>query len=170
MSAFDSWTDFSLWDQQPRVIRLPVLSTVDSFRSSVTCSTIVASPYSSVGLTNASMQAALRRLRALGHFSRGLILMICCLAGWAFAHTALEESNLHPALSHAFTFYSASRQSLSEQSSYFTLGGLLLILLASLAYSRCCRVHWSFVMRSGERHHCYRRVKRPLEEISVGID
>ena len=42
MAAFNSWTDFSLRDQQPRAIRFPVLSTADSFQSSVTDSTIIA--------------------------------------------------------------------------------------------------------------------------------
>ena len=92
MAAFNSWIVFSLRYQQPRAICLPVLSAVDSFLSSVARSTIVACPYSSVGLTNASIQAALRRLRTLELFSRGLILMICCLARWAFERSAPEGS------------------------------------------------------------------------------
>ena len=89
---FNSWTVFSLRDQQPRAIHLPALSTADSFRSSVTRSTIVATPYRSVDLINASMQAALRHLRTSELLSKGLILMICCLARWAFERTALEGS------------------------------------------------------------------------------
>ena len=92
MAAFNSLTAFSPRDQQPRAIRLPVLNTEDYFRSSVTRSTIVVSPYNSVSLTNASMQAALRHLRTSELFSRGLTLMICCLARWAFERTALEGS------------------------------------------------------------------------------
>ena len=62
MPAFNSWRVFSLRYQQPRAIRLRVLSTLDGFRSSVTRSNSVPSPYSSVGWTNASMQEALHRL------------------------------------------------------------------------------------------------------------
>ena len=36
MGAFNSWTVFSLRDQQPSAIRLPVLSTADNIRLSVT--------------------------------------------------------------------------------------------------------------------------------------
>ena len=92
MAAFKFLTVFYLRGQQPRAIRLEVLSTADSFRSSVIRNTIVASPYISVGLTNASIQGPLRCLRTSELLSRGLILMIYCLTRWTFALTALEGS------------------------------------------------------------------------------
>ena len=99
VAVFNSWSDFYLRDQQPRALRLKLLRTADGFRSSITRSTIVASPYSSVGLANASMQAALRRLRTWELFSKVLIHMICCLARWAFARTTVEGSPFAPSTS-----------------------------------------------------------------------
>ena len=52
MAAFNSWTACYLRDKHLWAIRLPALSTGDSFRSSATRSTIAASLYRGAGLTN----------------------------------------------------------------------------------------------------------------------
>ena len=156
MAAFKSWTDFSLWDQQPRAIRLLVLSTADSFQSSITPSIIIANQYSSMGLTHVSMHADLRGLRTSEYFRKCLIHLICCLTCWTFARNALAGSPLasstepryvtlctramHSSFTASFRVLRllrcTSRKSLSEQSSYYTFEGFSLIFLVVLARSR----------------------------------
>ena len=93
-TAFNFWTVFLSPGLASQGHSFAVLDTTASFPSLVTCSTIDKSPYNSAGLTNASMQAALCHIRTSEHFSKGLILMICCLGDCSCARTTVEGSTI----------------------------------------------------------------------------